>query len=92
VKLPLHVSFSHDCGLVNADIEHHVATSGWKPWDQRETQRVQLWIQTIFIVIEVLSLGVDRSCRSSAGVAILGQCMNRTFMMLLDTDHVDSVA
>jgi hypothetical protein len=40
----------------------------------------------------VLSLGVDRSCRSSAGVAILGQCMKRTFMMLPDTDHVDGVA
>jgi hypothetical protein len=40
VKLPLIVSFSHDCGLVIADVEHHVATSWWKPWDQRETQRV----------------------------------------------------
>jgi hypothetical protein len=26
-KLLLLVSFSHDCGLVIADVEHHVATS-----------------------------------------------------------------
>jgi hypothetical protein len=41
VKLPLLVSFSHDYGLVTADVEHHVATSWWEPWDQRETQRVR---------------------------------------------------
>jgi hypothetical protein len=40
VKLPLLISFSHDCGLVIADVEHHVTTSWWKPWDQRETRRV----------------------------------------------------
>jgi hypothetical protein len=39
-KLPLLVSFSRDWRLVIADIEHHVATPGWKPWDQRETRRV----------------------------------------------------
>jgi hypothetical protein len=50
------------------------------------------WIQIIFIVIEVFSLGVDRVCRSSAGVAILGQCMNRAFIVLLDIDHVDGIA
>jgi hypothetical protein len=31
VKLPLLISFSHDCRLVIADVEHHVATSWWKP-------------------------------------------------------------
>jgi hypothetical protein len=30
-KLPLLVNFSHDCGLVIADVEHHVATSWWEP-------------------------------------------------------------
>jgi hypothetical protein len=40
-KLPLLISFSHDCGLVIADVEHHVATSWWEPWDRRETRRVR---------------------------------------------------
>jgi hypothetical protein len=30
-KLPLLVSFSCDCGLVIADVEHHVAMSWWEP-------------------------------------------------------------
>jgi hypothetical protein len=30
-KLPLLVSFSHDYGLVIANIEHHVAMSWWQP-------------------------------------------------------------
>jgi hypothetical protein len=42
--------------------------------------------------IEVFNLGMDRACRSSAGVAILGECMNRAFMMFLDSDHVNGVA
>jgi hypothetical protein len=37
VKLPLLVSFSHDYGLIIADIQHHVAMSWWEPWDRRET-------------------------------------------------------
>jgi hypothetical protein len=41
VKLPLLVSFSHDCGLVIANVEHHVAMSRWEPWDLRGTQRVR---------------------------------------------------
>jgi hypothetical protein len=40
----------------------------------------------------VFSLGVDRACRSSTRVTILRQCMNRAFIMLLDTDLVDGVA
>jgi hypothetical protein len=40
-KLPLLVSFSNDCGLVIADVEHQVTTSWWEPWDQRETQRIR---------------------------------------------------
>jgi hypothetical protein len=74
-KLPLLISFSHDKRLVIANVEHHVTMSWWEPWDQRETWRVRKWIQTTFIVFEVLSLGVNRLCRSSAGVTILGQCM-----------------
>jgi hypothetical protein len=85
VKLPLLISFSHDCGLVIADVEHDVAASRWEPWDQRETRRVRWWIQIIFIVFKVFSLGVDRACRSSTGVTILRQCMNRAFIILLDT-------
>jgi hypothetical protein len=30
-KMPLLVSFSRDWWLVIADVEHYVATSGWKP-------------------------------------------------------------
>jgi hypothetical protein len=75
-ELPLLVSFSRNWWLVIADVEHRVATSGWKPWDQRETQMVWEWIQIIFVVVEVFSLGVDRACRPSAGVAFFGQCMN----------------
>jgi hypothetical protein len=30
-KQPLLVSFSHDYGLVIADVEHHVTTSRWEP-------------------------------------------------------------
>jgi hypothetical protein len=92
VKLPLLVSFSLDYGLVIADVEHHVATSRWEPRDRRETRRVWQWIQIVSVVFEVFSLGMDRACRSSAGVAILGKCMNRVFMMVPDTDHVDGVA
>jgi hypothetical protein len=91
-KLPLLISFSHDCGLIIGDVEHHVAMSRWEPWDQRETRRVRWWIQIIFVIFEVFSLSVDRACRSSARVAILEQCRNQAFMMLLDTDHVDGVA
>jgi hypothetical protein len=91
-KLPLLVNLSCDCGLVIADIVHYVAMSWWEPWDTGETWRVWKWIQIIFVVFEVFSLGVDGACRSSAGVAILGQCMNRTFMMLPDTDHVDGIS
>jgi hypothetical protein len=40
VKLPLLISFSRDYGLIIADVEHHVATSWWEPWGQRETRRV----------------------------------------------------
>jgi hypothetical protein len=40
-KLPLLVGFSLDCGLIIANVEHHVATSWWEPWDLRETQRVR---------------------------------------------------
>jgi hypothetical protein len=39
--LPLLVSFFCDYGLFIADVEHHVATSWWEPWDRRETQRVR---------------------------------------------------
>jgi hypothetical protein len=91
-KLPLLVSFSLDCRLVIADIEHHVAMSRWEPWDLRETLRVRQWIKIISVVLEVFSLGMDRACRSSARVIILGKCMNRTFMMFPDSDHVDNVA
>jgi hypothetical protein len=41
VKLPWLVSFSHDYGLIITDVKHHVATSWWEPWDQRESQRVR---------------------------------------------------
>jgi hypothetical protein len=41
MKLPLLISFSLDYELVNADVEHHVATSRWKPWDLRETRMVR---------------------------------------------------
>jgi hypothetical protein len=44
------------------------------------------------VVFEAFSLDMDRACRSGARVIILGKCMNRAFMMLLDTDHVDDVA
>jgi hypothetical protein len=40
VKLPLLVSFSHDCGLIIADVEHYVTMSRWEPWNLGETQRV----------------------------------------------------
>jgi hypothetical protein len=30
-KLPLLVSFTHDCGLIIANIEHHVTMSWWEP-------------------------------------------------------------
>jgi hypothetical protein len=40
-KLSLLVGFSLDCGLVIADVEHHVAMSRWEPWDLRKTRRVR---------------------------------------------------
>jgi hypothetical protein len=92
VKLPLLVSFSRDWWLVIANVEHHVTTPGWKSWDQRETRRVWQWIQIVFVVVEVFSLGIDRACRPSAGATFFGQCMNRAFIMFSDIDHVDSIA
>jgi hypothetical protein len=32
-KLSLVVSFSHDYGLVIADVEHHGTAPWWEPWD-----------------------------------------------------------
>jgi hypothetical protein len=90
-KLPLLVSFSHESGLVIADVEHHVTTSWWEPWDRRKTRGIRQWIQIIFVV-EVFNLSMDGARRSGAGVAILGKCMNRAFTMFLDSNHVDSVA
>jgi hypothetical protein len=43
-------------------------------------------------MVEVFSLGVDRACRPSAGLAFFGQCMNRAFIVFPDIDHVDSIA
>jgi hypothetical protein len=91
MKLPLLISFSHDCGLIIADVEHHVTMSRWEPSDQRETRRIQQWIQIIFVV-EVFNLSMDGVHKSDAGVAILRKCMNRAFTMFSDSDHVDSVA
>jgi hypothetical protein len=41
MKLLLLVGFSLDYGLIIADVEHHVTTSQWEPWDRRETRRVR---------------------------------------------------
>jgi hypothetical protein len=43
-------------------------------------------------IVEVFDLGMDRAHRSGAGVATLEKCMNRAFMIFLDSDHIDSVA
>jgi hypothetical protein len=46
----------------------------------------------MIFIVKVFNLGMDGALRSSARIAILEKCMNRAFMMFLDSDHVDSVA